>query len=323
MNYFSFVKNQISQKTRKYSRRILSSFIKDNGGDHRDTIFLSSLPRAGSTIVSEVITAGGNYRLMFEPFHPQKLKIAEPFGWLKYLNAEDDDPTYLEAAKKILSGKVRHPFIDADNHQLVFDKRLIKEVRSSYFLGWLHHHFPEMPIILLIRNPITNSISIMNQGWGRSDSPVTLEPGIKNKYFPDMDRHHEAVDSYWKRSIHFWCIRNIVSLKQLQPDKSLVVCYENMLVKPNEEIKRIADFLGIETNDKFFKALKKPSMTSSNFTDVMTGKKFEKSWKSKISPEQEQQARDILKIYSIEDFYPDLHLPNLEAISKFIGQDYQ
>ena len=79
----------------------------DLGRDHRDSIFLAGSGRRGTTWVSEVINYKGEYRYVFEPFHPGKVDICKNFKSKQYLRAGERKEEYLEPARRVLTGALR------------------------------------------------------------------------------------------------------------------------------------------------------------------------------------------------------------------------
>src|SRR5579872_5089703 len=82
----------------------------DLNPDLKSSIFLGGVGRSGTTWVSDVINARNDYRLMFEPFYPEKVPLCRPFRYRQYLRPTDSNTTYLTVGQTILSGKIRNAF---------------------------------------------------------------------------------------------------------------------------------------------------------------------------------------------------------------------
>ena len=70
--------------------RVLGALHADLGrGDHKSSVFLAGSGRSGTTWVSAVINHQGAYRLVFEPFHPGKVRMMRGFRRRQYLRPGD------------------------------------------------------------------------------------------------------------------------------------------------------------------------------------------------------------------------------------------
>ena len=164
---------------------VRSATIVDGGADAAKTVFLSSGARTGSTWVSEIINFENDYRFLFEPFsmvvplRPSWAPRLEPDDRLRYIRPECDDRDLLEQAARVVSGRLRHPEVDQYNYnaRVAFDRRLVKETKSNLFLKWLHRHFPQMKLLLLMRHPIPTVLSRL-QRRGRHRSARAATPNI-------------------------------------------------------------------------------------------------------------------------------------------------
>ena len=143
-------------------------------GDHRDSVFLAGSGRSGTTWVSGIIDHHNEYRLIFEPFHPGKVRVCKDFRRKQYLRPDDRREEYLGAARRILTGKLRSPWTDRFNTKLLARRRLIKDIRANLLLGWMAENFPGMPIVLLMRHPCAVAASRLALGW-RDNLSETME----------------------------------------------------------------------------------------------------------------------------------------------------
>jgi len=131
----------------------LGQLYVDTAGGLENTIFLAGSGRSGTTWIAELMNFDNSYRFIFEPLHINRVPLAKPFGWRRYLRPDDDNPELLDSMKTILGGRFRNSWTDHFNRCWIPKKRLVKEIRANLLLGWLHKHFPQVRIVLLLRHP--------------------------------------------------------------------------------------------------------------------------------------------------------------------------
>ena len=147
-----------------FSRKVLSRLYIDRG-DYRDTVFVAGTGRSGTTWLEELINFDHDHRILFEPFNSQEIPLVAHWNYRQYLRADDNDERYLVPARRILSGRIRHPWIDQVNSKHLVRRRLVKDIRANLILHWMHNHFPEIRIVLLLRHPCAVARSKIAMGW--------------------------------------------------------------------------------------------------------------------------------------------------------------
>jgi len=284
-------------------------------GDYRNSTFLAGTGRSGTTWVEEFINYDNSYRIMFEPFHALKIDELKSWNYRQYLRKDDRNPEFIEPAHKILSGKIRHEWIDAFNHKLVARKRLIKDIRSQLFLHWIKANFPEIPIILLVRHPCAVANSKLKLGWDVDLNNFLDQEDLMADFlhpFEESIRRANEGDIFEKH-IFLWCIENYVPLKQFQKDEILIVFYEDICTTPEPEIERLFKFLGKPYSTKIFNALSKPSALSQSESAIKSGLDLVTSWRRWIDDRQLMKARGICRLFGLDILYGEDSLPQISG----------
>jgi len=261
-----------------------------NNRDYRNTIFLAGSGRSGTTWVSDVINYRDEYRYVFEPFHPGKVKTCKGFRRKQYLRPEDRREEFLRPARIILSGALKNHYwaghLDSRYIPLWrvrknlrknkirdwayhldgrFDtgRRLIKDVRANLMLGWLRANFPEMPIILLLRHPCAVAHSRMEHGWGPLLDHFLSQRELVEDFLEPFENEMRAARTDFDRHVFSWCVENYVPLTQLRRGEVHLVFYENLCEDPEGEVRRLFGFLNkYYDKDLLFEKIKKPSRLS-------------------------------------------------------------
>ena len=277
------------------------------------TVLVSGMGRSGTTWIAGLINWNNLYREIFEPFHPYSVRTAKPFGYLQYISPETSDPTLVTAARKILSGRVRSEWTDSHNSRLFSTKRLIKDIRTNLMLAWLKRIRPNMPIVLVMRHPLSVISSWAKLGWGiesggqESDFHRIVSQENLMIDFPLIEKALFRIDqdSYFERLLLVWCILYYVPLNQLKKGEYLLSAYENYIFTPKSEIEKLFRYLG----ERYDKSKIAQALTTESRTNFL-GRSHEKApgqrmcdWKTEFNSLKIGRAKEILDIFGLDIFY--------------------
>ena len=124
--------------------------------------------------------------------------------------------------------------------------------------------------------------------------------------------------SYFEKQLLIWAVINYIPLTQFKEAEILITFYEDWLSSPEEELKRVYEYLGIchssiddiSNHTKF----KTPSITSDQ-------KKFSNtSWKNNLSKNELASGKEILKIFGFDNLYDENSIPNHELIKQMLSK---
>jgi hypothetical protein len=301
------------------------NFYVDENPDYRACILLAGSGRGGTTWLAETINYDNSFRFMFEPFNGLRVQQCQKFGDCQYLRPQDNDSAYLGAAKSIFSGRLRNGWVDAYNRRLKADRRLVKDIRVNLLLGWIRAHFPEIPIILLMRHPCAVAYSRCRERWPADlEGTFLSQADLMQDYLEPFRSALEQARSEFERQIFRWCVENYVPLTQFSPGEILVTTYENCLVSPRGEMQRIFDFLRAPFDDDVLKRVGKPSSQtrwnwrSRNASPIISGESMLDSWQRYVSRADVQRAVEILRLFGLNAIYSADPLPHTPAIEQFM-----
>ena len=277
--------------------------LTNDTGDYRDAVFLAGVGRSGTTWVEEVINYGNDFRILFEPFHSKRIALLEQWNYRQYLRPDNQDPKFLQPAAAILSGNIRHPWVDRFNRNFRPKRRLIKDIRANLFLAWTKRQFPEIPIILLLRHPCAVALSKVKLGWDSSLDHFFAQQDLMDDHLhPFLDRISKT-ESDFERFIVAWCIENYVPLRQLEKSETLVVLYEELCEQPATQAERILSYIGLEYSDEVVRRMGIPSALSRKDSPVVSGTDLITSWKKKVELVEVDRAMDIIRMFGLDAVY--------------------
>jgi len=267
-------------------------------GDHRNSVFLAGSGRSGTTWLSGIIARGCGYRYVFEPFNPGKVRAFEHFGSKQYLRPGDGREEFLGPARLALTGRLRSPWADRFNGKFVARRRLIKDIRANLLLGWMRAQFPGMPIILLLRHPCAVVTSRLALGWKDNLSETMQQGDLIEDFLGPMQAEILAASDDFERHLFLWCIDNYVPLQQFGPGEIHLAFYENLMVDPERELRRLFDFLGEDPDDRVDNRLARPSpLSRKDVPPSLDG------WRGRIGEPRLERTREILTLFGLDGIY--------------------
>lgn len=291
-------------------RRLLGGLYLDTArGDHTKTVFLAGSGRSGTTWLSGLVNHGASYRQIFEPFHPGKVEDFRAFGSKQYLRPGDRRGEFLRPAQKALEGKLRNGWTDRGGAYLA-RRRLVKDIRANLLLGWLAENFPGMPIVLLMRHPCAVVSSRLALGW-RDNLDETMGQGdlVQDHLLPFEERIRAARDPF-ERHLFLWCIDNYVPLRQFPPGAIHVCFYEDLLLDPEPNLRRLFAFVGQDFDGAVLGKVRLSSPTSRRGSERPSAD----GWRARVSREQSEVAREVLGLFGLDRIYGAEPLPDPDGL---------
>jgi hypothetical protein len=302
-------------------RRLSVRFLIDRDADHRKSVFLAGTGRSGGGWIAETINQRNEYRYIFEPFHPKQAPWMRPFPARKYMRPDEEDPEFLALARKIVTGRIRHPWTERFNTRFIVKERLIKEDFGNLMMKWLHVKFPGMPLILLLRHPCAVALSYVTHGFQGAVGPLLAQEKLVEDFLhPYADEIRQARDTF-ERAIFLWCVETLVPLKQLRPDEVHIVFYENMVREPESEVPKLFAYLGKSSEDIDIERLKRPSLTARKVSSAAwTGEDRVDAWRRKVTEAQRRRAQEIVARFGLDGIYGDEAMPRVQGAQEVMNE---
>jgi hypothetical protein len=295
--------------------RLLGGLHVDLGrGDHRSSVFLAGSGRSGTTWISGVINHRNAYRFVFEPFHPGKVRILRHFRRKQYLRPGDRREEYLGPARTVLTGELRSLWTDRFNKKFVARRRLIKDIRANLLLGWMHANFPGMPIVLLLRHPCGVVASRLALGWRDVLSETMEQEELVEDFLLPMEAEIRAARGGFERHLFSWCVENYVPLRQFEPGEIHLAFYEDFLVRPDQELRRLFAFLDDGFDGRAYRTLSRHSPLSRHPEIPSVD-----AWRRCVTARQTERAVEILGCFGLDRVYGEGAVPDLSGAHTLMG----
>ncbi|MBI1403410.1 MAG: hypothetical protein GC147_09365 [Porphyrobacter sp.] len=209
---------------REFSAEHLGQLAPSRGPDTR-AIFVTGLPRSGTTLTEQILTAhplvgdGGEINL-FRPVLTSAVGIGYDRA-LAYQRRLPDDPwgRLGRAYERVLD-------VRFETAGRVVDKTLLQ----SHHLGLLLHTFPQARVIWLRRNPADVALSCYRTYFA---TPIPWTWSLRDiAHFMRLEDQRYA---HWSR---------------LFPDRILTLPYEELVRDPADWVARIAAFVGLPADER-------------------------------------------------------------------------
>lgn len=288
--------------------------------DYRESVFISGSGRSGTTWLQEIINYRNEYRMMFEPFYPEKVEVVREWHPFQYLNQSNDEAKFILPATDILSGNVRNRWIDKYNKRLFSQKRLIKDIRANLFLFWIKDKFPEIPMIHILRHPCAVANSKLQGKWDSNLVHYLSQMNLLEDFLHPVEKEIRTAHSEFEKHIFSWCIENAIPLNQFKKGEILITFYENLCTMPEDEIKDIFAFLGKPYSSRVLSRVSIPSLETTKRSAIISGSDLVSAWRKNITQDQIRTALEIMSLFGMDHIYNDTNLPLIQRPEIFSAQ---
>jgi hypothetical protein len=290
------------------------AYLDRAGGPSRSVMIFSS-PRSGGTLLGEVVAHRDRQRFMFEPFFGEAVGESRNIARGRYADPESNDPELDRVLETALCGRIRNLYVDRGNTSRFPRGRVIKDCYATNLAPYLAAHFPEVPLILLLRHPLATAESAVALGW-KDDLEMILGQG--DLFTGEFAAQAPLIESLVAAERHTvaifvlrWCLENYLPVRMLSRDSTHVVFYEDLVRSGEAELDRLAAFLrrrspalwsGWQPDPAL---LLRPSATSRRRDGDRrpSAEQLRRGWKDAVPRAELERSLEILEAFELDRLY--------------------
>lgn len=289
---------------RQLSASLRSRLFKDAARED-STVFLLSSGRSGSTWLSAMLQSIPSTRTIFEPFHAMRgYESLAPYRY-RYLHPDEECDILCETLSGVLSGKLRSDWSDQFNplRPVTFRRRLVKEVRINLLAPWLTRTFPDARYLFLVRHPVPLAMSQLKGGWELSSRRLYEQAELAEQY--DLRRFAEFrwPTKGFESLVLFWAIENLVALHCARKSGSLLIRYEDLVLRPKESIETVRKHIRADFPERVWRTFSEVSWSSRRTVAELTPAEKVNRWQQTATKSQVDFVGRILESCELGSLY--------------------
>lgn len=283
---------------------------------HRRPIFLSGLPRTGTTWVATAFSRARGTRFVNEPitqtarWHPKSIPCQN-----RYLTAEDEDPEYtaywrellspwtLFATRRWLPGRT----VGRVARKLPVPARLlVKEVACSLSLEWIERHLG-MQVLITTRHPcgfVASSLRMFQRGHGFWYLKAHLaQPRLMDAYFPGQREWLESLleDRVSELAAVYGMTHRVLADQLPQNPNWTLAHHEDLCTRPEQEFRRLCNAFDIDYATQLRPYIKETTNQGDGefYSDKRVSREEPDKWKRELSSEQIETIASIVEQFDL------------------------
>lgn len=282
--------------------------------DPTKSVILAGCGRSGTTWLGDVMNYRNSFRVMFEPFFPEK--VPDLNGWWnprQYLRPEVTAGRHAEQIRTLIAGRISAPWIDQFNTRRFATRRLIKDIRINFLLKWIRTEWPALPIVFILRHPIPTALSQLKMGWPPQFRHFTEQPELMSDFLEPYRADMDAARDPFEARVLVWCLMNWVPLRQFSNGGLHVIFYEDLCRRHEEVLPGLLARIGVRHTPWVLGKLFKASPLANGTSAILKGADPVDSWRDQVTPDQVAAAMRILGRFGLDRIYDETFLPKVPA----------
>lgn len=289
-------------------------------------IMIFSTARSGSTWVKEVIASQSNIKYVSEPLLMDRMtrrQLGADPSWELTVPGGNREAILKEYFQRQFDGKCGYgsPIRRSEFYRKNYDRVVLKLLRCQDMMNWCEDVFGAK-VVYLLRHPMP--VALSRKEYKRL--PMFIQSQEFRKRFLTDRQHAYAVEvlnngSELDHKILDWCLQNLAPLKHLDRDNWLIIYYEDIVMQPENELKRLTDYLVLDDANAAAARINQASSTTYK-SDLETQKVLNEEgnqskrrlflankWLTRVDIAQIQSAQAIFDQFGIDVYSADNPMP--------------
>jgi hypothetical protein len=299
----------------------VSAIVDRARGGPRTVVWMIGDGRSGSSWVADLLAHTCNYRQLFEPFHPLKVRKFGGYQLNHYQRPGSRNDDLRMRLQDVFAGQVLNRRVNQDANRLLYDGLLVKDVFATLFAAWAVEQFPHVRPVLQIRNPFPVAVSKAKKPkWHWTPGPVELlrqETLVKDHLAPHgrFLLRLEALGDPVLNHLAVWAVLHHCLFRDLDPRQMHIVPYRRILRDPSVEMRRLLAYLGQDDADpKLDPDLLRRAARYSDDANVKRSR--ERSWTEELTATQIRRGNEVLERFGLHRLFDGVEpAPDFEAVA--------
>jgi len=303
------------------------------------TVVIVGAPRSGTTWLLELVRAHRSYKAINEPLLYGDTRRTYGFEPRTYVHPEDEAQQSREYIENVLRGQIGlapvwHDESESRVERLLEhwrrDRVVVKFCRGNRMIHWLSCQFGTRPPVFIVRHPCAVVSSMMRFGaWTDSEHASlrvdgalrasTLPPRLEKRFGSLIEKAQTRVEELTL----MWCIDHYVPLKHHREYGYpwVLAPYERLVVRGEEELRRITQALGIEATNRMMQKLREASSVSDRVRQ--TPAEQLSKWKRHLTDSQIDSVLNVVDRAGFSEIYTEQPEPDYQRLNELQDEQYK
>jgi len=278
-----------------------------------DTILLFGVPRGGTTWIHNILSTLDDYKPIHEPFNKNWFPHKNMnIGGRPYLSSKESNDSLEDFLKRLFLGQIPslNPVCNLNN--FFSGKILLKFIRANRTMPWIYNHFQVRSMFLILRHPCAVISSQIESGirgyYTKKNIPLRKDMVIADILkIPIIKNNKKLMNKLYNINTPegllaaIWSVDTLIPLSYPNPKPWKIIVYERLILKWEDELRKIFNHLNEPIPKNAYNKYFKPSSTTQDATYLGTSKQIAK-WEKKLSENQIEQILNVIDWFDI-DFY--------------------
>jgi hypothetical protein len=181
---------------------------------------------------------------------------------------------------------------------------VVKLIGANALLPWLTHQFNfSFTPIHFLRHPFAIVASQAKRpAWKKAGATGFKVPNCRfNEVYLQHQNFLSTLETRAEAMTAWWCLENSIPLRSPHNNvKWITLHYENLLMNPEIELRKIFTRWGIEMPASILDQVQQPSTTTTEATFLQSKEKQLSKWQESLGADQIFKMRRVLDYFEIE-----------------------
>lgn len=275
-------------------------------------VFITGIPRCGSSWVGEVLGSSANARYVYEPFNFQWVPaLRGHLRHFKYLGDQSEAPAILQTiANDAFRGRQNFKQISRAIYRGYLKSAcqearwiVVKDPTAALMTAWIAARF-QAKVLIVTRHPCGFASSLESMDARLNVNALLRQEELMQHHLePFRDTMNQARKDKWLTRGAIWGAIHTVFMNQLGEHTDWNVCkYEDLCIDPARQFLDLTKTLGLETSQvtlKKIRGLNKPGDNDAGSTRRESAV-MPKIWHKRMSPGEIDAVKGMVQAFGLE-----------------------